>query len=313
MKTRIICAFVLLFVFAFLEGDSPSVSAENQQKRIRFQVTTIGESANERTILAQTTIEGLPGTDFNINLETGNFKMKARFLSDLVTGDKLKIRARLDTRRFYGYSPINLPLYEEDSQNHTLEISFDESVVLLPFGRNGGAETLKIEITPILLSVVKTDEASRLTINFDKQIPTGEIAVEASKIPHKFNVEAVLLADGQMVAGGAADCLLEEEKEIVLLPTSNADSGISGQSFKTKLNINRFIRSRPQDLVDINFNFYRAMENSASKNQMIIPRGAGIISLTGELSYRLENMSLSDDKNYELKFKIRLGSGENEN
>lgn len=313
MKIRIICVLILLFVSAFSSGDSPPVLAENQQKRIRFQVTTIAENTNERKILAQTTIEGLPGTDFNINLETGNFKMQARFLSDLIADDKLKIRARLDTRRFYGYSPINLPLYEEDIQKHTLELAFDESLVLLPFGRSGGAETLKIEITPTLLSVPKTDEASRLTINFDKEIPTGEIAIEASKIPHKFNVEAVLLADGKTIARSTTDCLLEEEKEIVLLPTSNADSGISGQSFKTKLTVNKFIRSRPQDLADINFDFYRVADNSASENQMIIPRGAGIVLLGGELSYPLENMSLSGDKNYELKFKIRLFAGEGEN
>lgn len=301
MKTKIIRGLILLFISAFLSGDDALVSAENRQKRIRFQVTAIGESANERQILAQTTIEGLPGTDFNINLQTGNFKMQARFLSDLVADDKLKIRAGLDTRRFYGFSPANLPLYEEDSQKHTLELGFDETIVLLPFGRNGGAETLKIEITPSLFSVPKTDEESqKLKINFDKQIPSGEIYIEVSKIPHRFEVEAVLSADGQEIAKGSADCLLEEEKNIVLQSLDKSEN----QYYTAKLTIDKFSRNRPKDLVGINFGFYR----SQTENQLqpIISNGAGISELDDELVYRLDGGNLPDDKKYKLKFKVRL-------
>src|SRR5207253_9776263 len=120
MKTRIFCIMILFLLCAAFRGDS----GENPKKRIRFQVTAVAGS----TVLAQTTIEGLPGTDFSINLNAGNFKMQARFLTDLVADDRLKVRANLDTRRFYGYSPTNLPLYEEDNQKHTLEMGFSEGI-----------------------------------------------------------------------------------------------------------------------------------------------------------------------------------------
>lgn len=308
MKIRIAFLLVLLLISVLLSGDNRFVSASNEQKRIRFQITTVAESTGSRKVLAQTTVEGLPGTDFNINLQAENFKMQARFLSDLVADDKIKLRAKLNTRRFYGYSPINLPLYEEDAQKHTLQIGFDETVVLLPFGR-GGAETLKIEITPTLLSVSKTDESSRqLKINFDKQIPSGEIFIEASKTPHHFEVEAVLTADGQTIARGSADCWLEEEKEIVLLPISDSEFG--NQPFIANLTVNKFTRTRPADLVDISFNFYHANKQSNGENRAMISTGAGVSSLGGNLTYSLKDKNLPGDKNYELKFKIRLADAE---
>ncbi len=311
MKIRFVRVFVLVIAIAFLSsGGHLPVSAENRETHVRFQVTTVVENGNERRVLAQTTIEGLPGTDFGINLQTGNFKMQARFLSDLIAADRLKIRAQLDTRRFYGYSPQNLPLYEEDSQKQALELGFDESVVLLPFGR-GTAETLKIEIVPTLLTAPTTGESSPLTINFDQPLPSGEINIEAVKIPHKFSVEALLIADGQTVARSSrTDCLLEEEKEIELLPISNGDSAISNQSFRTKLTVNKFISSRPEDLVGINFD----LDHTANENQMIMRNGAGIGLLGGEMTFPLENtVLLPGGKKYELKFKIRFGADENAN
>lgn len=299
MRTRIIYTLILLLVSVLISGDSRLVSAENQVNRIRFQVTTIGESASERKILAQTTIEGLPGTDFNINLQTENFKMQTRFMSDLIGENNLKIRAKLDTRRFYGFSPANLPLYEEDSQKHSLEIGFDETLILLPFGR--GAETLKIEITPTMFSIPKTDvDAKKLKISFDKHIPSGEIFIEASKIPHRFEVEAVLLADGKAIAKGSAACLLEEEQTINLQMLGEPEN----QNYAAKLTIDKFSRTRPNDLVGINFGFY----SSQPKNQMllIVSNGAGIGELDKELVYRLEGANLPDNRKYELKFKVRL-------
>jgi hypothetical protein len=301
MKRIIFSIAVLLLVL--WQSDTRMVSADNQN-RVRFQVTTISESAKERKVLAQTTIEGLPGTDFNINLQTKNFKMQARFLTDLISSEKMKIRANLDTRRFFGLSPLNLPLYEEDSQKQNLEIGFDETIVLLPFGRNGGEETLKIEITPTRLLVSKEEAEKPLKINFDQQIPGGEIYIGATKIPHHYEVEARLLANGEEIAGGKSDCLYEEEKEIILQPKRNSDS----QTFAAKVTVNEFSRSRPNDLVGISYNFYQ--KKPLNENLPIIDKGLGINMLGGEFSYRLESENLPKDKNYELRFRIKLSADE---
>lgn len=309
MKT-IFSLALFLFLFSVLPtADSRLFSASgasaSQNNRIKFQILAIEENPTERKILSETTIEGPPGTDFNINLQTGRFKMQARFLSDLIAPDALKVRAKLNTRRLYGYSASNLPLYEEDAQNHTLNMGFDENIVLLPFGRGSGAETLKIEITPTLLQSA-SGAAEPLKINFVKQLQSGEIAVEASKIPHRFEVEAILLADGREIARGAAENLLEEPQAIVLQPHDEAKI----PPLTVKLSVDKYTRSRPSDRVSINFDFYRANEQSADKKETLITKGAGVASLGGAIGYRLDESFLSDGRKYELKFKIRLATGE---
>lgn len=305
MNRVITCIVILLF--AFLQSGSQSISAENTKKRIRFQITTIAEKNNERKTLAQTTIEGLPGTDFNINLQTENFKMETRFLSDLMADDKLRIRANLNTRRFYGYSPINLPLYEEDSQKQNVEISFNEKIVLLPFGRNGSDETLKIEITPSLFA--DSAEKEPLKITFEKPIAGGNIQIKATKIPHHYEVEAILLADGKEIAGGKAVCLFEEEKEILLQSVSEKENN-GGQTFVAKVTVNEFTRNRPNDLVGIKFDFFRKNLSNNDESLSIIDNGEGISLLGQELKYFLNNGSLPKDKNYELRFKVKLAENQ---
>lgn len=305
MNRVITCIVILLY--AFLQSGSQSISAENTKKRIRFQITTIAEKNNERKTLAQTTIEGLPGTDFNINLQIENFKMETRFLSDLVADNKLRIRANLNTRRFYGYSQINLPLYEEDSQKQTVEISFNEKIVLLPFGRNGSDETLKIEITPSYFE--SSVEKEPLKITFDKPIAGGNIQIKATKIPHHYEVEAILLADGKEIAGGKGVCLFDEEKEIVLQSMSDKENN-SGQSFAAKITINEFTRNRPNDLVGIKFDFFRKTLSNNNENSSIIDNGEGMSLLGQEIKYFLNDSSLPKNKNYELRFKVNLSENQ---
>lgn len=306
MKIRFFLTLVLFLLSVLAAGDdkSFSVSARSGERRVQFQVMTIEETAGGRKVLAETIVEGLPGTDFNINLQTERFKMQARFLTDLIASDALKIRANLNTRRLFGYSPANLPLYEEDAQKHALEINFDETIVLLPFGR-GAAETLKIEITPTLLSA-STDETP-LKINIGKQLSSGEIFVEAAKIPHRFETEVVLLADGQEVARAVADSLLEEAGEIILQPDAKAEKEITEKPLTVKLSVDKYTRSRPSDSVAISFNVYRARDNQI---ETIIPKAAGAAPLGGELRYVLEENYFSGGKKYELKFKVRLAKGE---
>src|SRR4051812_7072862 len=154
MRTRATILVVLLALVSTLRGDvrfpAKSSDAKPFPERVQFRITTIEDQGGERNVVSDATVEGVPGTDFDISLEGERFKMSAKFLTDLVAPQRLHVRARLDTRRLYGYSDKNLPLYEEDNQSQTLDLSFDEMVVLLPFGRGGGDSRLKIEITPVV-------------------------------------------------------------------------------------------------------------------------------------------------------------------
>jgi hypothetical protein len=282
-------------------------------ERLGFRITAVEESAGERNVISDATVEGPPGTDFNVSLQTERFKMSARFLTDLMTPDSLKVRAKLDTRRFYGYSQQNLPLYEEDRQSQTLDLGFDESVVLLPFGRGGGDSRLKIEIIPMVI-----EQSARLPsgkerppeINILKSNPGGVIGVEAWKIPHRFAVEATLLEDGREVARGTADSLIEETQGLILRPTAQASPEVASNPLTVNLTINQYTRSRPLDLATIGFDVYRADAQSASLEAICL-KWAGISGLGSNLTYDLSEVYLKGSgKKYELRFKINLAQGE---
>jgi len=311
MKIKKVFLLITILFTVSLIGVNRSLSAKaDEQKRVRFQIVAAQENSTERKVLSQTTIEGLAGTDFNVNLQTANFKLHASFICDLVAPDKLKIKSKLDTRRFYGYSPANLPLYEEDAQNHTLILGFDENIVLLPFGRNSGGsgnETLKIEITPTLFADVSSAESSdALKININKPLPSGEITVEAFKNPHRFQVEAIVLADGREIARGTSEVLFDEEQEIRLAPNTAAKN--SAQLLTAKFTVNKYTRNRPQDFVGIGYRIFQAhLENQA---QTEILSGSGIAILGNDLRYQLNNNQLADDKKYELRFNVRAALSE---
>src|SRR3712207_4226887 len=188
MRLRNFVLGALLACTSLAHGDVSSLLAPDahgesgEAARVRFRVTTVEERGEERSVISEASVEGPPGTDFNIDLNGGLYRMRARFLTDLVGRDRLKVRARLDTRRLYGYSERHLPLYEEDAQRQTLELGFDEAVVLLPFGRGGGDHRLKIEIVPQLserTALLPSGAPRPIEIDLLKPSPGGLINVEA--------------------------------------------------------------------------------------------------------------------------------------
>jgi hypothetical protein len=162
-------------------------------------------------VISNATIEGPPGTDFVLELQSGRFKMNDRFLTDLILPGELKVRAKLNTRRLYGYSQNNLALYEEDNQSEALRLGFDEQMVLLPFGKGSG-ELLKVEVTPSISEQPVNPAPGEMqppTINISEPGP-GVITIHALKIPHHFDVEAVLLEDGREAGVGIPECNAEQ-------------------------------------------------------------------------------------------------------
>lgn len=297
MKSKLI--FLLIAAACFFQSGS-RISASSQIERIRFHVTVVtdstaaGKSGGEnRNILSKTTIDGPAGTDFNINLNTGGFEMKSKFLTELVAEGELLVRVNLETRRLFGKSPNNLPLYEEDKQKQSLNMGFDESVVLLPYGRNGGGQTLKIEIEPERYDVSQNDkEAGRLFIDFQKELESGEISIEARKVPHRYDVEAVLLKDGKVVGQSTAEALLEETKAIKIVPNKTAPKELQGKIITASIAVDGYIGGRPRDLVSISFDV--SDEDGPNAN------GKGMQVLGGDLTYPLNKRM----KDYEIRFRV---------
>jgi hypothetical protein len=309
---RWIFSFMVLISPLVLSGDNLYSSSPGRtsasQRRIIFRIATIEEEQGKRNLVSLATVEGAPGTDFDIDLQGSQFKMKAYFLTDLVSPDALKVRARLNTRRLYGYSERSLPLFEEDDQRQTLEMNFDEAIVLLPFGRDGGDHRLKIEITPSWSEEASELQSGKLrppTIKIPRPGPGDIVSVHASKTPHQFNVEASLLEDGREVARGVSNCLIEESQDVLLQPTGGTSTALN--SLVVNLTFSNYVRSRPTDEVELDFDLYRV---GLQRREPIALKWAGIASLGSPVTYSLSGTSFGAGKNYQLVFKVSLAEGE---
>ena len=310
MKTFTRFLFVPVVLLLLATSDHAS---RDEARRIRFQIATVEERTGARDIISEAVVEGPPGTDFTINLQGTQFKMNARFMTDLVSADRLKVRARLNTRRLYGVSERDLPLYEEDSQNQAIDLGFDEAIVLLPFGRNGG-DKLKIEITPAISDqpvFLASGEQAPLAINILKQSPGGAISIQASKIPHNFEVEALLTEDDREAARGSANFLIEEAQELMLAPTGRASPDAAASPIAIKLSIDEYARTRPADLVGISFDLSVVEGQSAARREKIASGWSGSATLGDELVYDVSDYYLkSSGKRYKLRIRIKPARGE---
>ncbi|HWS89974.1 MAG TPA: hypothetical protein VN282_23600 [Pyrinomonadaceae bacterium] len=269
--------------------------------RIRFQITAVEEGWGGRRVISDAAVEGPPGTDFNVNLQDGRFKMSARFLTDPAPGGGLSVRAKLDTRRLYGHSEAGLPLYEEDAQLHKLSLGFDEAVVLLPFGGGGDAGRLSIEIRPERLPPDETD-APRITIS--KPSPGGSISIEATKVPHNFVVEAALLEDGREVARGSAEYLLEEPGEMLLRPAGGNGADASAA---LNLTVERFEPSPGDGRAAVRFDLLGGDTARAA----LARNWAGVSGLGSEMVYDLsQTYRGAPGKRYELRLRVNLAKAD---
>ena len=278
---------------------------------VRFQITAIEESAAGRKVISRATIDGPPGTDFNIDLNSSGFKMNARFLTDMISSAELKVRAKLTTRRLYGYSASNLPLFEEDAQNETLQVGFDEQIVLLPFGRGGG-DVLRVEVIPSVLerhASVSSGKNSPIEINIPQPSPGG-ISIQASRIPHNFVVDATLLENGREVARGSASCSIEEQQQILLQPTESAGPDVMDNPVVVQLTVDRYERGRPADQVAVRFDAQRI---DKGQHIPVALNWAGVSLLGAPMQYDLGGQYLKSDKKYELRLKTTLAVGETAN
>ena len=294
-------------------SEASSAAPAEGPRRIRYQIATVEEKAGARDIISEASVEGPPGTDFNVNLQGSRFKMSARFLTDVAGAGRLKVRTRLNTRRLYGYSERGLPLYEEDAQNQSLDLGFDEAIVLLPFGRNGG-DKLKIEITPEVSDrpvYLASGALAPLAIKILKQSPGGAVSIQASKNPHNFEVEAALLEDDTEVARGAANFLIEEAQELTLKPDSNARAEVADHPMAINLMIDEYARTRPADIVGISFGLSLIDARNPARRESIASNWAGAAALGGELVYDISDYYLkTSGKRYKLRISVQPARGE---
>lgn len=313
-RTKIVLLALLLISLVMSGSRIHAAKPSGDLKRIRFQIVTIAEHAGERRVISASLIEGPPGTDFNIDLQGERFKMSAKFLTDLVEPNTLKVRARLQTRRLYGESERGLPLYEEDQQQQALQLGFDDDIILLPFGRTGGDDKLKIEITPAMtVEPVRAPAGALrpLDIKILKVSPGGTVNIQASRVPHHYDAEVALLEDGREVARATANLLLEEAQELFLQPDAQVGDEFTNTPLVVRFNINEYRRGRPADDVAINFDIHRINRQTADGREPVGLNWSGVATVGADLRYDLSDAyAPRAGKKYELRFRVRIASGE---
>lgn len=253
---------------------SPADAEALVDRRIRFHVVTVEESATARTVVSEATVDGPPGTDFEIELNGTRFKMSARFLTAAPRDATIDVKARLQTRRLWGHSKRGLPLYEEDDQSHDIVVGLQERIVLLPFGRPSSGELLKIEITPSLHARPKGASAD-LEIEILRPSPDGTVNVRAFVVPHRFRVDAVLVDAGVEIARGTGTCEIEDSTQLVL----HAAARSTANPIELAVAVERILRERPADLVAVG---YRLGADS----------GSGVTPLGVPLEYRVADAGI---------------------
>jgi hypothetical protein len=195
-----------------------------------------------------------------------------------------------------------------------MRLGFEEKLVLLPFGQGDSTDQLKIEITPYVSeqsAYLPNGTPRPLEIRIPKASPNGAISVQASKIPHRYVVEASLLEDGREIARGADDYHLEETGELVLQPDSQAGAEVAGKPLMLSLTIDQYVRNRPADQIAFSFSLYRAAARADEKGEMLIPKAAGMAGLGTELDYDLcQSGVASTERKYQLRLRVKLAPGE---
>jgi hypothetical protein len=190
-------------------------------------------------------------------------------------------------------------------------------MLLLPFGRDEGSDKLRIEITPAKVEAnnLSADMAQTPVINISKPAPGGLISIQAFKVPHRFEVETMLLENGREVARGESVYLLEDEKkELALRPDISSSPAVAKNPLVLKLSVDNYASLQPTAQVGISFDVLRGSSLATAQAQEIALGWAGTALLGREFTYDLgEIYHPQADSKYQLRFKIRVAEAEASN
>ena len=140
---------------------------------------------------------------------------------------------------------------EEDRSRYIDGVAVDggESMALLPFGASPDGDELAIEVVPTLTA---HEPSGALQIHIDDPGPGGWIHVEASHVPHEFDVTATL-EDG---VEGRGRLSLEEPGTIELPGAS------------LRLTVDRVLPGCPREQVAVSFDLDRGGQRSFDYAQL---------------------------------------------
>lgn len=262
-------------------GRTAAEPPPSRPEAIRIDVVLVEHTDGKRQVVAGSRIEGRAGTDFDVEFTLDGYVLTGHFLTDLAPQRALEVTAHVVSRRLHGRSERGLPLWEEDQQDRTLVVGFDESIVLWPFGRDRNA--LAIEITPAPAT------AGPLRIEPFPPGRGGALRVRARRVPHRLVCEASVVQAGRELAHAVADCRLGRLARLLL--------GAGAQDRTLAVHVEDYQRDRPTDSVTMQVDLTAA-------NDAPILHAMGTAPVGQPLQYVL------DAAGTELRISARLADGE---
>jgi hypothetical protein len=214
---------------------------------VAFRVRTLVGPDGARYALSDATVDGPPGTDVTLESRAGSFTMHTTLKTDLLPDGRVRVVAKVTTRRDAGTSERRLPLFEEDVRDATVELATDgsESLVVLPFGRNPGGDELAVDVEPRRSTRPATEP---LAIRIDDPGADGWMRIDARTVPHQYSVEASLERDGTVVASGSGTCELDEPGAIALVAPDGS------RAAAMRLTVEDYEPACPSSRVGVEFN-----------------------------------------------------------
>lgn len=273
-------------------------SMASSLEAVEFDVAVIEEAGEERKrVLCRAVVSGPDGTDFDLVCDGARLRMSARFVTDPLPDIGVRVRSKLETRRLYGYSERDLPLFEEERQELTTEVRFGERMVLFPLG-NEGARRMRIEIVPSTTTTSPEEGPARKPLTIDLVQPSGEIRVYARKVPHRFRVYGAVRDGEILIARGEGRVELGQSGSFELSPLRGGEKSFEVSRFEVRDGVR-------VDGDSAEFQF----DVQTSDGEVLASRWAGIARFGSEVTYSLIGRGgRGGQKKIELTLRVEVDS-----
>lgn len=186
--------------------------------RLTYRVRIVEPSAVAPRVLASGAVSGPLDTDMRLALRTDTAEVEALFQLTPV-GDTVSLRVDFFTKRRVGRSRRGLPLWEEDSYQRIVRLSWSDTARVYPFGgrpRPGGRSSGAAWIELVLERAFAGGEA-RPAEEIDLADLTRDLRLEAVVRPRRARVTLNLVRGDTVSGPRPMDLIPEEPSRLVQL------------------------------------------------------------------------------------------------
>ena len=190
--------------------------------RLSYRIRVFEPAAVAPRILASGSVSGSIDSDMRLTIRTDTAEMEALF-HVIPVGDTVSLSGEFFTRRRVGRSRRGLPLWEEDSYQRLVHLTWSDTARIYPFGVGKGGTALGTKVAPrvlwveLLLQREFAGGEARAAEAFELIDSTRDIRLEAVVRPRRARVILNLVRGDTVSAPRPMDLVPEETPRVVQL------------------------------------------------------------------------------------------------